>query len=398
MHSSCSIPTSIINMQKSQSIFSFRPRYQQTESRSQHRSSLDTFIIPGRTRLPSSETSQSSLPHQDAMNLQIAESLLKHRIMSRSRRASTKPSLERSERGLNPRVSQRSPTPRSGNGRHSIAPQSSLHSKRRPERQQPASSSESQNPLSNYSIHPVQFRIAPRLPLTETPKDTSHDQMDGPVDTDSGYQTSRTTSTGTVSRRIISDSSTGSQISRASKYRDIYNSSGKELGIHLLKGDDEGSGMSQTKSSLCSLKLINFLEVAQMGNGSSQTKVIEKPLRRLLNYLRRSSSSDSLNAKTTDKSLPRKMSLASFRLHSQSSPSNVLTGQTLEDVCRLGGLGTLILPGGFSIDQLKLPICLSASAKYILNNGRLRSSCLILCESLKLSRPQCAWHISYVWL
>ena len=212
-------------MQKSKSIFSFRPKPQHTESRSQRRSSLDTFVIPGRTRLPSSETSQSSLPSQDAINIKIAQTLINHRVILQSQLPPMRRPPHHSEGGSYAPVPQRSPTSMFGSGLFN------LRRTRRPRGPQPASSSDYQDLLVIDPGQPVQLRSTPQFSVTETTEDPFHDQVDGQTD-----MTSMNSSA--VNRRFISDSSAGSQASRALNMQLKYNDLAQDLGLPLLQGDD----------------------------------------------------------------------------------------------------------------------------------------------------------------
>ena len=88
-------------------------------------------------------------------------------------------------------------------------------------------------------------------------------------------------------------------------------------------------------------------------------------------FFRRSSSTYDLKEKISYKPLLPKKSLGGLRLLSESSRTNVLTGQTLEETCRLGGSRVLILPRDFAIAKLTLPTCLKILMDFLLENGRL---------------------------
>lgn len=89
------------------------------------------------------------------------------------------------------------------------------------------------------------------------------------------------------------------------------------------------------------------------------------------NIFRRTSSTYTLKAKTTYKPLTRKKSLGGIPLLSNNAaPKNIITGKSLEELSRLGGIGVLLLPNEFAVDKLTLPTSLSAIAAYLLQHGK----------------------------
>lgn len=108
----------------------------------------------------------------------------------------------------------------------------------------------------------------------------------------------------------------------------------------------------------------------------SQTKVTTKFHHHWLSrkLFRRSSSTYTLNAKTTYKPVIRKKSFGGIPSFSDDKHKNILKGKSLEETSRLGGLGIITLPPEFAIDKLTLPTCLSATASYLFLNGKYPTS------------------------
>lgn len=86
-------------------------------------------------------------------------------------------------------------------------------------------------------------------------------------------------------------------------------------------------------------------------------------------FFRRSSSTYTLKAKTTYKPIARKKSFGGIHLLSDGAPTSIISGKSLEEISRLGGLSILALPPDFAADRLSLPTCLSATASYLLEHG-----------------------------
>ena len=363
-------------MQKSKSNISFGPTTEYTEfsceARSQRRSSLDTFLIPGRIRLPSSKTSKSSHSSQNATDTQIAQTLFDHSVMLRPKPARAKQIPHNSDCCERASLLQRSPTPRSGSGRHTIATRTTPRPIRRYGNMQPVPRPHGQDALiirPHRAIELEALQTTPDLAVTDTATDPFRDQTDGPNDPAGLRQISRMASMSwsTISHRILSNSSSSSRASRASEFKLDYNILAEEHGLPLLVGESSGTLLTRTR-----IVHANLAMCSEEGSNSSQTKVTRKSHHGWLarKIFRRSSSTYTLKAKTSYKPLKRKKSLASLHLLSESGPSNILLGRTLEGLCRLGGLGIVVLPSEFAIDKLILPTCLSATATYILQHGK----------------------------
>ena len=215
-------------MEYSKSFAHFAPLEQQrqasTQTRAQRRSSLDTFVIPGRTRLPSSKTS--------IFDLQVTQDLLNPNLLRLPQRnmTSAEQILEwspeaSSPAGCMPRRGHASgplhhhrvrpnivkrPAPRFGGGREVI-----VEPKRpRPHVQQPAPPT-----------------LAPPMAAEEY---ASAQTYDGADDSATGSRLTSTTWS-TVSHRFFSDSSGSSRTMGASYYRDEFNRLAEKHGLPRLE-------------------------------------------------------------------------------------------------------------------------------------------------------------------
>ena len=87
-------------------------------------------------------------------------------------------------------------------------------------------------------------------------------------------------------------------------------------------------------------------------------------------FLPRPSATYIYKARTTYRPITRKKSFSSrSSSFSDDGRRNILEGKTLEETCKLGGLGVLMLPKGYCLETPTLPTCLSATATYLLNHG-----------------------------
>jgi hypothetical protein len=353
-------------MQKSKSINSFAPTTEHTEfiqgTRSQRRSSLDTFVIPGRTRLPSSQSSQN------ATDIQVAQALLNHR----SGRHSIKMAA-REAQGRTVLACEHSSTPITyANLLQSTHGGSDVNTRLPPSR----------GSGPNILVIPPHRRSIMEVPqappelfmATTTATNTEADYgntYDGANDNNQTGKVSRMTSMtwSTVSQRVYSDSSGSSRASRVSEFKQEYNGLAKKHGLPTLTGEYAGI--------LCPPRLLTWDMVTDFHttddeSNSSQTKLTQKSHHHgwlARKFFRRSSSTYTLKAKTTYKPVTHKKSYGGVRLLSDDVPTNILSGRSLEGLCRLGGVGLLVLPPDFAADRLSLPTCLSATGTYLLDNG-----------------------------
>ena len=338
-------------MQKSTSILSFESNTEYTkllhQPKPQRRSSLDTLVIPGRVRLPSSKTSHSS---QGSIEIQIAQTLLNKCVMSRP---------HSSDFGAWSSLQQQSPSSRSGSGRYTIAPQGTTRQVRRTSYQQTIEPGR----IRRTETH----RVSPRLSTTDTTDDPFLDQTDGPSDGAGLRHTSRmaSSSLSNLGSRVTSDSSASSWASTAIKFKNDYNVLAQQHGLPPFP--DQISGMPDQMG----VSLIGSNDLPEQDGTPSQTQVTQKVHRHWLSrkFLPRSSSTFTLKAKTAFKPLSRKKSLGGFLARGESASTNVLKDRSLEEVCRLGGTIPLILPPEFALNELFLPASLTTLANYILQQS-----------------------------
>lgn len=223
-------------MQHSKSFAQFVPSEQQrqasTQTRAQRRSSLDTFVIPGRTRLPSSKAS--------TFDLQITQGLLNSGPLQPSRKRM--PSAESLE--WSPHVSPAGCMPRraailglSGPPHHRVRPEFVRRPPPRfggreviivpPQRPRPRTHQPENQPL-------------PPISSQEHADIQTYDGADDSVA--ESRLTSMTWST--VSHRLFSDSSGSSRTMGASYYREEYNKLAEKHGIPRLEATPDGTSHS----------------------------------------------------------------------------------------------------------------------------------------------------------
>ena len=328
-----------------------------TQTRAQRRSSLDTFVIPGRTRLPSSKTS--------TFDLQITQGLLNPSLrQSQSTKMSSKESLDRS-----PDISPAGCMPRRG---AISGPAGPPHHKVRPDivkRPPPRFGGREviivPSQRLRHTVH--QPAIQPLVP-TSSQEHATMQSYDG---TEESVPVSRLTSMtwSTVSHRILSDSSGSSRKMGASFYRDEYNKLAERHRLPQLKAAPDGmSRRPLVMASNLGAEIRDDLD----DDKHSQTKTTTKThhqgwLARKL--FRRSSSTYTLRAKTTYKPISKKKSFGGIPILSDVVHNNTLKGKSLEELSRLGGLSVFELPPDFAVDKLILPTCLSAAATYLYQHG-----------------------------
>lgn len=219
-------------MQKSKSLLSFGPSNKKSEvgqePRSRRRSSLDTFVIPGRTRLPSSKSSA------DATDILIAQQLLNHSTMQNPNIADRPTSawLDAAQR-----LQEHSPTPRSGSGRHRISPQKKLQRTPRLGSKEVISLGPHRRPrqcMPRSQSH-VLFATATEDPIHGITYDGTN-EVSG-----SGHASRMSSMTwSTVSHRVFSNSSESSRGSRASEFMVEYNDLAEKHGLPQLTGENSG--------------------------------------------------------------------------------------------------------------------------------------------------------------
>ena len=229
-------------MQKSKSLVSFGPNVKHIEvtqrpraPQTRKKSSLDTLVIPGRTRLPSSQSSS------EATDILIAQQLLNHGTMQ----------IPDEQHLL-----KESPTLRSNNRRHGPSPK------------QNRTRAGHGRPLPKFGKQDAIVITPHRRPDTCMPRSSSYAlttrtserpgygrDYDGNNDSSGlgliSHSSSMTWST--VSHRVISNSSASSRASRASGYLQEYNDLAEKHGLHQIMNDSSGAnfGTMITTSRTC---------------------------------------------------------------------------------------------------------------------------------------------------
>ena len=346
-------------MQHSKSFTHFAPEQQRqasTQTRARHRSSLDRFVIPGRTRLPSSKASN--------FDLQVAQGLLNSsRLQSPRRDMASAESLEWS-----PEVSPAGCMPRRG----AISGPSGPHDRIRPDivrRPPPRFGGREVIIVPHQRPRPHVHQPTPQ-PLTpiSSQEYANVQTYDG---ADDSVPESRITSTtwSTISHRMFSDSSRSSRTMGASYYRDEYNKLAEKHRLPRLEAAPDGMANDPL---IMPPHLIAKIQDDLDDENRSQTKITTKSHRQgwlARKLFRRSSSTYTLKAKTTYKPIAKKKSFGGIPVLSDDSHKNTLKGKSLEELSRLGGLSVLMLPSDFAVDKLTLPTCLSATATYLYQHG-----------------------------
>ena len=214
-------------MQYSKSFAYFAPSEQQrqasTQTRAQRRSSLDTFVIPGRTRLPSSKAS--------TFDLQVTKELLNPNLLRPPRRNMTSAEIH----AWSPEPSPAGCMPRMG---ASSGPSGPLHHRVRPDIVK--------RPPPRFGGREV-IIVPPQRPRPPVPQPSpqalaptlshEHAEVEKYDGADDLVTESRLTSTtwSTVSHRLFSGSSGSSRTMGASYYRDEYNRLAEKHGLARLE-------------------------------------------------------------------------------------------------------------------------------------------------------------------
>ncbi|KAL9100182.1 MAG: hypothetical protein Q9163_004417 [Psora crenata] len=307
--------------------------------RPRNRSSLDTFLIPHRTRIPSR--------NPQPFDVQVAQSLLKSSMDALPR--DPPPYIEHVERRSDSqRTSSASPT--GGECTHDVRCEAgeSLYRLSPPTSRPVPPRTGSQDGLIIPHRRP---HLAGRAACSQAPnhKPTT---FDGPQDSSCESRVTSTTYS-MVSRRIVTDSSGSSRAYAGSRFSDDYNHLAAKHGLPEI---DLGHGDIDEKPS-------TNIKTKEHKNGWLKRK-----------FFHHSSTSFTYKARTTYRSVPRKKSFGTIPSLTDGGHKDILDGKTLEETCRLGGLGVLILPTEYAMDKLTLPTCISAAATYLLKYGMLVSS------------------------
>jgi hypothetical protein len=212
--------------------------------RARRRSSLDTFVIPGRTRIPSSRHSKSS--ETDVTDFLVTQGLLRHSMMQLpNKQPPSIQELQYQGRGSWSHVEAAKSSSRSGK-------KNSTRIQKRPSRvraelvMQPPPRYGSRDLLQVPPQRPriEEFQPATHQLVTITSQDhpglQSFDGANEPLD--SGHTDSRMTSMtwSTVSHRIFTDSSGSSRRSGASHYLVEYNHLAEKHGLRRMPEASSG--------------------------------------------------------------------------------------------------------------------------------------------------------------
>ena len=330
-----------------------------TQTRPQRRSSLDTFIIPGRTRLPSCKTS--------TFDLRVTQGLLNSNPPQLPRR--TMSSTEKQEWFLE--TSPAGCMTRRGGSSGSSGP---LHQKARPDvvkRPPPRFGGREVIIVPPQRPRPHTHQPAPQALAPRSSQEyVDVQKYDGANDSNTESRLTSTTWS-TVSHRFFSDSSGSSRTQGASYYRNEYNKLAEKYGRPRLEAT-----LDRMLPRLLKMTphVIADVQGGLEDENHSQTKTTTKThhagwLARKL--FRRTSSTYTLKAKTTYKPVSKKKSFGGISVLSEDRHKNIIKGKSLEELSRLGGLSVLILPPDFAVDKLTLPTCLSATATYLYQQGEL---------------------------
>ena len=350
-------------MQHSKSWAPFAPFEQHkqasTQTRAQRRSSLDTFLIPGRTRLPSSKAS--------TFDLQVTQELLNSSLPQYpSRKMSSAESFEWS-----PEISPTGCIPRRGAIPGAFG---APHQKVRPDivkRPPPRFGGREVIILPPQRPRPHFHQPAARPLVSTSPQEPAAVPVQSYDGTEESNTESRLTSMtwSTVSHRFLSGSSGSSRTIGASFYRDEYNKLAEKHGLPQLEAAPDGTSH---RPLIMAVRLVAEIQDDIDDEKYTQKKTTTKPyhqgwLSRKL--FRRSSSTYTLKAKTTYKPISKKKSFGGLPSLSEVGHKNTLKGKSLEELSRLGGLSVFELPPDFAVDKLILPTCLSATATYLYQHG-----------------------------
>ena len=365
-------------MQHSKSLGSFASEaVLPVEARPRARSSLDTFVIPGRTRIPSGR------PEPLAIDLQVAETLLNSNIMQAVNGMSGPKQNDAEERqGLLDNLSEETTVSDTQNdpSESLFALQQPLHKVRPEILKRPPPRIGAQETIVIPPRRPRKIGQGSTPPKRQAPSPPQKQQLqkqqcrgiyDGAIG--SSYESRQKSqvsmtmswSTGShVSRRILSNSSSSSQGPGAFESLGEYN---RLATRHRLPELEKCPGRK-------------FKVLKRTWNGPANAS-LEENLQKSVekthqhNWLarklfHRSSSTYTLKLKNTPKPVKRKKSFGVIPKLEDGGQKNILKDRSVEEICRLGGVGLLILPKEFAVENLTLPTCLSATGTFLLQHGK----------------------------
>ena len=219
------------------------------EARLDRHSSLDRFVIPGRTRLPSSKTSISSFSSLDPTNIQIAQRLLEQSVSPSSHPASMGfLSFMAKRRGVDQEI-RRSPPQHSSSGSSTLALDTTSHPSKYSTSHRSASGSDYQDDIRIPPHRRPEARCAgaiPHLPatsaITEDPEDPFRLPTDGPSDGAEACHPSSIVSGSwpTMSGFATSNYSSDSEPSKTTNFKSDYDTLARMVGLPPLSDDLSG--------------------------------------------------------------------------------------------------------------------------------------------------------------
>ena len=347
-------------------------------NRPRSRSSLDTFLIPGRTRLPSQKT--------EAFDEAVAQHLLKEKM---AQRRNPPPYTETSRHSSNEQRLRLIPSEESAfNEHHGYHVGDSLY---RIMRQPALRISNCDNITVPHHQHHL-GRLGPKTspsPKSPSPSSTYQPTYDGALDPGPESRVTSTTwsSVSRVSHRISSDASNDTR--DVLRFHDLYDELAVGHGLPKLAFPPNGESSFSTWN------------ISRAEN--TQTEAVERPSIKSSTkehkygwfsrkFLTKASTTYTYKARTTYRPIARKKSFSRVPSITDGLRRNILEGKTLEETCRLGGLGVLVLPKEYAIDKLTIPTCLSATATYLLQHGNTNR---YVCTMLLLIGLQASMLLDY---
>lgn len=325
-------------------------------NRPKNRSSLDTFIIPGRVRIPSQKT--------DLFDEKLVQGLLET-SMARSRGPSAQQEddyrLGYQDRSFFPLCLDSGLDQQNehevGESLYSLSPQ-------------PTPRISSRNNIVNLPRRPRQGPLAPN-PLrykANSPHSSHHGAtFDGAHESSHESRVTSTSwsSVSKISHGNFSDVSGSSRDMLSWRFHEQYNDLATKNGLPALvqsRGESGGSPLTENAD------LPKDPTQKESSIRSSIKEHRQNWFARKL--LPRNSAAITYKARTTYRPITRKRSLSRVPSFTDGGRKNILEGKSLDQTCRLGGLGLLLLPKGFAVEKLTLPTCLSAAASYLLQHGK----------------------------
>lgn len=357
-------------MMKSKSSATFGRKADRTghepPGRPRGRSTLDTFIIPGRTRFPSGK-----LKAPEPVDLQITQGLLNpdaFKVPKTAVNRTDKPSSWFASEH-EPSFTESPKSRRRVNGRSlvNVTPAPKLRCKqpsKTPSKIAPKTPSKVKTQEAIFVPLPYGTSEDSEAPLFRQRLNSGgSEQALNPFDGsfDSGLESLPTSGTWTtLSNRIFTDSSTGSSSRDLHGFVDEYNRLALKHGLPRFTDPPVPIDIGMSAAIACCRE--DLTRAAK--DAHTDIKITSKSHDNWLmrKILRRTSSSYNVKVKSTNNKRV-------IRKTSDRSRKDILKAKSLEEIGRLGGLSILVLPPEFAVDKLALPTCLSATATYLCQHG-----------------------------